>query len=187
MAWKSLRFNEAGGPKFLGLMACINCQSGVVHRLSNELLRTAIGNGRRSGGSGTQELRHSRRARRIVRRLGFPKIVNVNVALQHRFRFAQSIRQRNDLSHPEAPPCRRRVMQDLRVAEGAHVVGGAIVQKSVVGQGCRRGKLVSAEHCLLSQLRSVSGEAVSFAGARTPSLITNRRCHRRDVSFYNGG
>ena len=75
------------------------------------------------------------------------------------------------------------------MAEEAHVVGGAIVQKSFVGQGCRMGNQFSAENCLFfANCEAFHGEAVSFfAGPYTVTHHKSTLLIGGMFSFYNAG
>ena len=95
------------------------------------------------------------------------------------------------LSHPDSPTIigDAVIAKDFIVAEGAHVVGGAIVQKSFVGQGCRVGNQFSAENCLFfANCEAFHGEAVSFfAGPYTVTHHKSTLLIGGMFSFYNAG
>ncbi len=108
--------------------------------------------------------------------VGVPKIVDVNIGPAATIDSAQSLVNGTILSHPDAPAMigDAVIAKDFIVAEGAHVVGGAIVHKSFVGQGCRVGNQFSAENCLFfANCEAFHGEAVSFFAG--PYTVTHHK------------
>jgi hypothetical protein len=123
--------------------------------------------------------------------VGVPKIVDVNVGPAVSIDSAQSLVNGTILSHPDAPTVvgDAVIAKDFIVAEGAHVIGGAIVHKSFVGQGCRVGNQFSAENCLFfANCEAFHGEAVSFfAGPYTVTHHKSTLLIGGMFSFYNAG
>jgi hypothetical protein len=117
--------------------------------------------------------------------------VDVNIGPAATIDSAQSLVNGTILSHPEAPTLigDAVIAEDFILAEGAHVVGGAIVQKSFVGQGCRVGNQFSAENCLFfANCEAFHGEAVSFfAGPYTVTHHKSTLLIGGMFSFYNAG
>ncbi|MDP1890879.1 MAG: DUF4954 family protein [Gemmatimonadaceae bacterium] len=75
------------------------------------------------------------------------------------------------------------------IAEGASVTGGALLDKTFVGQACRIGKQFSAENSLFfANCEAFHGEAVSiFAGPYTVTHHKSTLLIAASFSFYNAG
>jgi hypothetical protein len=182
--------NEAGGrevPLFNALssqFAYLAC----VHRYRTKLLERLLKMARREVASATKDRGIVGSRASIV---GVSKIVDVNIGPAATIDSAQSLVNGTILSHPEAPTVigDAVIAKDFIVAEGAHVVGGAIVQKSFVGQGCRVGNQFSAENCLFfANCEAFHGEAVSFfAGPYTVTHHKSTLLIGGMFSFYNAG
>lgn len=95
------------------------------------------------------------------------------------------------LSSREAPTIVGTDVQadDFIIAEGSKVMGGAIVSKSFVGQGCQIGKQFSAEGSLFfANCEGFHGEACSvFAGPYTVTHHKSTLLIAGMFSFYNAG
>lgn len=182
--------NEAGGrevPLFNGLssqFAYLAC----VHRYRAKLLDRLSEMAGREVASATKDRGTIGNGASIV---GVSKIVDVNVGPAATVDSAQSLVNGTILSHPEAPTVigDAVIAKDFIVAEGAHVVGGALVHKSFVGQGCRVGNQFSAENCLFfANCEAFHGEAVSFfAGPYTVTHHKSTLLIGGMFSFYNAG
>ena len=182
--------NEAGGrevPLFNALssqFAYLVC----VHRYRGDLLKRLFEMARREVEAATRDYGTIGNGVSIV---GVPKIVDVNVGPAGTIDSAQSLTNGTVLSHPDAPTMigDAVIAKDFIVGEGAHVVGGAIVQKSFVGQGCRVGNQFSAENCLFfANCEAFHGEAVSFfAGPYTVTHHKSTLLIGGMFSFYNAG
>ena len=182
--------NEAGGrevPLFNALssqFAYLAC----VHRYRSDLLKRLSEMARREVEAATKDYGTIGDGASIV---GVPKIVDVNVGPSATIDSAQSLVNGTILSHPNSPTIigDAVIAKDFIVAEGAHVVGGAIVQKSFVGQGCRVGNQFSAENCLFfANCEAFHGEAVSFfAGPYTVTHHKSTLLIGGMFSFYNAG
>jgi hypothetical protein len=182
--------NEAGGrevPLFYAMssqfayMAC-------VYRYRVDLLSRLMDMARREVESATKDYGTVGDGATIV---GVRKIVDVNIGPAATIDSAQSLVNGTVLSHPEAPTLigDAVIAKDFIVAEGAHVVGGAIVQRSFVGQGSRVGNQFSAENCLFfANCEAFHGEAVSFfAGPYTVTHHKSTLLIGGMFSFYNAG
>jgi hypothetical protein len=182
--------NEAGGrevPLFNALssqFAYLVC----VHRYRNDLLKRLLEMAGREVERAKTDFGTVGNGAQIF---GVPKIVDVNVGPAASIDSAQSLVNGTILSHPDAPAVIGDAVfaKDFIVAEGAHVVGGAIVQKSFVGQGSRVGNQFSAENCLFfANCEAFHGEAVSFfAGPYTVTHHKSTLLIGGMFSFYNAG
>jgi Domain of unknown function (DUF4954) len=182
--------NEAGGrevPLFNALssqFAYLAC----VHRYRSDLLKRLSEMACREVESATKDYGTIGDGASIV---GVPKIVDVNVGPSATIDSAQSLVNGTILSHPNSPTIIGDAVmaKDFIAAEGAHVVGGAIVQKTFVGQGSRVGNQFSAENCLFfANCEAFHGEAVSFfAGPYTVTHHKSTLLIGGMFSFYNAG
>lgn len=182
--------NEAGGrevPLFDALssqFAYLAC----VYRYRSDLLKRLLEMSRREIEAATNDYGVVANGASIV---GVPKIVDVNIGSSATIDSAQALVNGTVLSHPDAPTTigDAVVAKDFIVAEGAHVVGGAIIQKSFVGQGSRVGNQFSAENCLFfANCEAFHGEAVSFfAGPYTVTHHKSTLLIGGMFSFYNAG
>lgn len=182
--------NEAGGrevPLFNALssqfayMAC-------VYRYRSDLLKRLMEMARREVDAAAKDYGTIGKGASIV---GVRKIVDVNIGPAATIDSAQSLVNGTVLSHPEVPTLigDAVIAKDFIVAEGAHVIGGAIVGRSFVGQGSRVGNQFSAENCLFfANCEAFHGEAVSFfAGPYTVTHHKSTLLIGGMFSFYNAG
>lgn len=182
--------NEAGGrevPLFNALssqFAYLAC----VHRYRSDLLKRLLEMARGEVEAATKDYGTIGDGASIV---GVPKIVDVNIGPAATIDSAQALVNGTILSHPDSPTVIGDAImaKDFIVAEGAQVVGGAIVQKTFVGQGCRVGNQFSAENCLFfANCEAFHGEAVSFfAGPYTVTHHKSTLLIGGMFSFYNAG
>ena len=182
--------NEAGGrdvPIFNALSSNF-AYLVSVYRYRNDLLKPLLEIADREVASAKTDFGAVGDGASIV---GVPKIVDVNIGPAATIDSAQSLVNGTILSHPDAPTLigDAVIAKDFIVAEGAQVVGGAIVQKSFVGQGCRVGNQFSAENCLFfANCEAFHGEAVSFfAGPYTVTHHKSTLLIGGMFSFYNAG
>ncbi len=118
-------------------------------------------------------------------------IHNVRIGPAAVIRGAASLEDGTILSCPEHPTTIGDGVQAKHfvIAEGATVTGGALVDKSFVGQAVKLGKQFSAENCVFfANSEGFHGEAVSiFAGPYTVTHHKSTLLIAAQFSFYNAG
>ena len=120
-----------------------------------------------------------------------PCVRNVNVGLAAVVDGALSLENGSILSIPEAPSTVGAgvVAEDFLIGTGSIVDGGAILKRSLVGQGCRIGRQFSAEgSAFFANSEGLHGEAVSLlAGPYTITHHKNTLMIAALTSFFNAG
>ncbi len=182
--------NEAGGREvplfnsFSSQFAYLVC----VYRYRSDLLTRLLEMARREAEAATKDYGTVGDGAWIA---GVPRIVDVNIGPSATIDSAQALVNGTILSHPDAATTigDAVVAKDFIVAEGAQVAGGAIINKSFIGQGCRVGNQFSAENCLFfANCEAFHGEAVSvFAGPYTVTHHKSTLLIGGMFSFYNAG
>jgi hypothetical protein len=182
--------NEAGGrevPLFNALSSQFAYMTSV-YRYRSDLLERLMEMARHEVAAAKEDHGAVGEGASIV---GVLKIVDVNIGPAATIDSSQSLVNGTVLSHPDAPTLIGDAVmaKDFIIAEGAHVVGGAMVHKSFVGQGCRVGNQFSAENCLFfANCEAFHGEAVSFfAGPYTVTHHKSTLLIGGMFSFYNAG
>ncbi len=119
------------------------------------------------------------------------KIRDVDIGPAARIDSALSLTNGTVLSHPDAPTTIAEgvIAKNFIIAEGAQVTGGALLNHSFVGQGCRVGNQFSAENSLFfANCEAFHGEACSvFAGPYTVTHHKSTLLIGGLFSFYNAG
>jgi hypothetical protein len=119
------------------------------------------------------------------------EIIDVHVGPAATVAGAASLVNGTILSSPEAPTTVGTgvIARDFIIAESSRVDGGAILNRSFVGQGCQMGKQYSVENSLFfANSEAFHGEACSvFAGPYTVSHHKSSLLIAGLFSFYNAG
>jgi hypothetical protein len=187
---QAVTLNEAGGrevPLFNALssqFAYLLC----VHRYRTELVPRLLEIGRREAAAGAKDFGSLGDGVSIA---GVTKILDVDFGPSANIDAAHSLVNGTVLSHPAAATLIGEgvIARDFIVAEGAHVTGGAILNRSFVGQGCRVGNQFSAENSLFfANCEAFHGEACSvFAGPYTVTHHKSTLLIGGMFSFFNAG
>ncbi|MCH2129272.1 MAG: DUF4954 family protein [Pirellulaceae bacterium] len=123
--------------------------------------------------------------------IGAGRIIDVNIGDAAVVQDAAELRNGTVLSEPDASTHVGNGVQaeDFIVAEGAHVVGGAMLKACFVGQGSQIGRQFSAENSLFfANCECFHGEAVSvFAGPYSVTHHKSTLLIAGMLSFYNAG
>lgn len=182
--------NEAGGrevplfnelsAQFAHLVCLYRYRDNLIRRLQEMALAAAEANRRDYGivGAGAKVV-------------GVPRMVGVDIGPAAVIDGVQSLVNGTILSHPKAPTTFATgvIAEDFLVAEGATVSGGAILERTFVGQASRIGKQFSAENCLFfANCEAFHGEGCSvLAGPYTVTHHKSTLLIGGLFSFFNAG
>ncbi|MEN8227556.1 MAG: DUF4954 family protein [Bacteroidota bacterium] len=118
-------------------------------------------------------------------------IYDVNIGAHASIRGASLLKNGTIVSNREAPVTigENVIAKNFMVLSGSTVDGGALIDKSFIGQGVEVGKQFSAESCLFfANSEAFHGEAVSvFAGPYTVTHHKSTLLIAGLFSFYNAG
>ncbi len=119
------------------------------------------------------------------------QIIDMNIGDYAVVEGAASLTNGTILSSEDAPTIIGAAVdaEDIIIAEGSKVTGGAIISKTYIGQGCQIGKQFSAESCVFfANCEGFHGEACSvFAGPYTVTHHKSTLLIAGMFSFYNAG